>query len=99
MNSIAPPIKIIAQKTDTHRAVFNPTLGLIGFIQSTTVAEASELIEELNACKLFTYMDRMEISRENKQKHSKEKWVDKWNKMVYNTPFNIEEKSTLTAFM
>ena len=58
-----------------------------------------ELIEELNACKLFTYMDRMEISRENKQKHSKEKWVDKWNKMVYNTPFNIEEKSTLTAFM
>ena len=38
----------MAQKTDTHRAVVKPTLGLIGFIQSTTVTEASELIEELN---------------------------------------------------
>ena len=58
-----------------------------------------ELIEELNTSKLFTYMDRLEISEETKKKHSKEKWVDKWHQMVYNTPFNIEEKTTLTAFM
>jgi glycosyltransferase involved in cell wall biosynthesis len=58
-----------------------------------------ELIEEINACKLFTYMDRLEISGATKQKHSKKKWVDKWNKMVYNTTFNIEQKSTLTEFM
>ena len=38
----------MAQKTDTHRAVVKPVVGLIGFIQSTTVAEANELIDELN---------------------------------------------------
>ena len=38
----------MAQKIDTHRAVIKPAEGLIGFIQSTTVAEASELIDELN---------------------------------------------------
>ena len=58
-----------------------------------------ELIEALYTSKMFTYTDRLEISEETKKKHSKEKWVDKWNKMVYNTPFNIEEKSTLAAFM
>ena len=58
-----------------------------------------ELIKALYTSKMFTYTDRLEISEETKKKHSKEKWVDKWNKMVYNTTFNIEEKSTLTAFM
>ena len=58
-----------------------------------------ELIEALYTSKMFTYTDRLEISEATKQKHSKKKWVDKWNKMVYNTPFNIEEKSTLAAFM
>jgi len=48
LKSIAPPINTMAQKTDTHRAVVKPVVGLIGFIQSTTVAEANELIDELN---------------------------------------------------
>ena len=48
VNNIAPPIKTMDQKTDIHRAVVKPTVSLNGFIQSTTVAEASELIDELN---------------------------------------------------
>ena len=58
-----------------------------------------ELTEALYTFKMFTYTDRLEISEETKKKHSKEKWVDKWHKMVYNTTFNMEQKSTLTAFM
>ena len=54
-----------------------------------------ELIEELNSFNI----DRLEISEETKKKHSKEKWIDKWNQMVYNTPFNIKEKSTLEKFL
>ena len=54
-----------------------------------------ELIEELNSFNI----DRLEISEETKKKHSKEKWIDKWNQTVYNTPFNIKEKSTLEKFL
>ncbi len=43
--------------------------------------------------------DRRTISEATKKKHSKEKWVDKWQKMVYNTVFETKEKSSLATFM
>jgi|ETNmetMinimDraft_5_1059913.scaffolds.fasta_scaffold24378_3 hypothetical protein len=48
VNNIAPPISIMAQKTETILAVFILVFFFIGSIQSTTVADAKELIDELN---------------------------------------------------
>ncbi|MDP7368834.1 MAG: hypothetical protein QGH83_16445 [Candidatus Pacebacteria bacterium] len=58
-----------------------------------------ELAEAINDYQLYKYDDRVSISEATKKKHSKEKWVDKWQKMVYNTVFETKEKSSLATFM
>lgn len=89
------PVILLCDKNGKHASEIIPAKSTHYVIldKNCTPEELAGAIKEL------TYEERIQISWETKKKHSKEKWVDKWNEMVYNTPFNIEEKSTLTAFM
>ena len=48
VNNIAPPISTMAQNIEINLAIFKSVFFFKGSIQSTTVAEANEFIDELN---------------------------------------------------
>jgi len=60
-----------------------------------------ELTEAIHTMrfKFDAYENRLALSDSTKKKHSKEKWVDKWSEMLYNIPFEVLERPTLSSFM
>jgi hypothetical protein len=65
--------------------------------KNVTPEELTEAIHTMRF-KFDAYENRMALSESTKKKHSKEKWVDKWSEMMYNVPFEVLERPTLTEF-
>ncbi len=92
------PVILLCDKSGRHASEIIPA-DYAHFERMSIKCTPDELAESINEFKKYSYEDRLTISDATKKKHSKEKWVDKWYQMVYNTTFDIKEKPSLTNFM
>jgi len=93
------PVIILSDKSGEHSSKIIPADPDHFKILHKNVS-SEELAETIDMFKsrYRAYEDRLAISDATKNKHSKEKWIDKIKEMVYHSKFNIPKHSSLTRF-